>query len=83
MSATPADVARERMLLCAVAAGSLVAGAGLYWAVKQTVDYYVPYRVRRLLCSMIVGAAASVVMCDGQPASTQTLRVVRARRSLH
>ena len=32
--------------LVMVAAGSLVAGAGLFWAGKQIVDYYVPYQVR-------------------------------------
>ncbi|KAI8463116.1 MAG: CTP-phosphoethanolamine cytidylyltransferase [Monoraphidium minutum] len=38
------DKEGDRMLLCLVAAGSLVAGAGLYWATKQALDYYIPYQ---------------------------------------
>lgn len=53
---------RERMTLALVAAGSLVAGAGLYWATKQMLDYYVPYRVRGMLqdCCCTRGLAVCV-----------------------
>jgi hypothetical protein len=38
---------RDRAELFVVAAGSLVAGAGLFWATKQLLDYYIPYQVGR------------------------------------
>ncbi len=46
MSGDPADAARQRLVLACVAAGSLVAGAGLYWAARSALDYYIPYEAR-------------------------------------
>jgi hypothetical protein len=40
------DRGNDRLVLACVAAGSLVAGAGLFWATKQVLDYYIPYQVR-------------------------------------
>lgn len=49
---------QDRYVLALVAAGSLVAGAGLYWAVKSAIDYYVPYRVRGQPMELHEGSAA-------------------------
>ncbi|GBF90857.1 ethanolamine-phosphate cytidylyltransferase [Raphidocelis subcapitata] len=38
------DRGNDRLVLACVAAGSLVAGAGLFWATKQVLDYYIPYQ---------------------------------------
>jgi hypothetical protein len=43
----PGGKEQDRFVLACVAAGSLVAGAGLFWATKKLLDYYVPYEVGR------------------------------------